>query len=112
MWPTKFYVGLCGDVDVFPDIIEFLSDPTSRKAPKAVGGEFLVLTEDKKLFTFQNPTKWIMVNQPFYAVGSGMNYAMAAMECGKSPIEAVKIASKFDRSTGMGFKSFDIKLKK
>lgn len=108
IWPTKFYVGMCGDVDSFPDVIEWLGDPTSRKPPKATGGDFLVLTEDKKIFTFKNPSKWIAVNQSFYAVGSGMNYAMSAMECGKTAIEAVKVASKFDLYTGMGVTHFDV----
>lgn len=109
IWPTPFYVGLCGDVDSFPDMIDYFSDPTARKPPKGGSGDFLILTDDKKIFTFKNPSKWIAVNQDFYAVGTGMNYAMSAMECGKTPLEAVKIASKFDLYTGMGFKHIDIK---
>jgi hypothetical protein len=110
LWPTKFYLGLCGNVDDFPDVINFLEDPTSwKKPPKGSGGDFLILTEDKKIFTFKSPAKWIAVNQDFYSVGSGMNYAMSAMECGKSALEAVKVASKFDLYTGMGTKHYDIK---
>jgi hypothetical protein len=35
-----------------------------------------------------------------FAIGSGCKYAMAAMACGKTPAEAVKIAAKFDSFTG------------
>jgi hypothetical protein len=35
-----------------------------------------------------------------YAVGSGMDFALAAMACGKDAEEAVKIASLFDPNTG------------
>jgi len=113
IWPTKFYVGLCGNVDEFPDILMYLADPTQfKKAPKGSGGDFLILTEDKQIFTFKSPAKWIAVNQPFYAVGSGMNYAMSAMACGKTPVEAVKVASKFDLYTGFGVTHFDIGKKK
>jgi hypothetical protein len=38
-----------------------------------------------------------------------VNYTIAAMEAGKEPIDAVKIASKFDPSTGLGFKKLEFK---
>lgn len=108
IWPVKFYVGLCGDVDTFSDTIDYLRNPVGRKPPRGTGGDFVILTEDRKIFTFKNPSKWLTINQNFCAVGSGMTYAMSAMECGKTPIEAVKVASKFDLYTGMGFKHIDI----
>lgn len=37
---------------------------------------------------------------PFYATGSGKLLSLAAMECGKSAVESVEIASKFDPFTG------------
>lgn len=40
------------------------------------------------------------VKEPFYAVGSGRKAAMAAMLCGKSAREAVKIAAMLDPYTG------------
>jgi hypothetical protein len=36
----------------------------------------------------------------FYAVGSGAKAALAAMHCGKSAIEAVRIAARIDPYTG------------
>lgn len=39
---------------------------------------------------------------PPYAIGSGARYAMAAMLAGKTPVDAVKIASKLDSGTGGG----------
>ncbi len=109
LWPTKFYVGFCGNVDDFPPVMAYLSDPTQfKKPPKSGNVECLVLTDDKKMFTFTNPSQWLVLQgNKHYAVGSGMNYAMAAMECGKTPLEAVKVASKFDKNTGMGFTHFE-----
>lgn len=40
---------------------------------------------------------------PFYAIGSGRKAALAAMECGKSAVEAVEIAAKFDPYTAGPF---------
>lgn len=113
MWPKKFYVGFCGNVDDFPVIMSYLSDPSSfKKPPKAGNVECLVLTDDKKLFTFTNPSQWLVLdNNKFYAIGSGMQYATAAMDCGKTPLEAVKVASKFDRNTGMGYTHFEASTK-
>jgi hypothetical protein len=109
VYKHPFYVGLCGNVDSFSDIISWFADPTAwKKPPSGKGGDFVVLTADKKIFTFANPSQWIPVNQPYYAVGSGMNYAMAAMASGKTPYEAVKIAAKFDPNTGMGFEKVNI----
>jgi len=36
----------------------------------------------------------------FYSIGSGRKFALAAMECGKSPREAVEIAIKYDIYSG------------
>jgi len=38
--------------------------------------------------------------RPYHAVGSGRDYALAAMYCGKTAEEAVHIAMKFDNGTG------------
>lgn len=43
-----------------------------------------------------------------FAIGSGSKYAMAAMACGKTPAEAVKIAAKFDCFTGGAVRSFAV----
>lgn len=40
------------------------------------------------------------------AIGSGMNYAMVAMSCGKSAVEAVKEAIKWDCFSGGKVKSY------
>jgi hypothetical protein len=109
VYPTKFYVGLCGNTDLFSDIISWFANPESyKRPPSGKGGDFIVLTADKKIFTFASPAQWLPIDQPFYAVGSGMNFAMAAMEAGKTPLQSVKIASKFDPLTGLGFKKVDI----
>lgn len=39
-------------------------------------------------------------DEPYWAEGSGAHYAMAAMYCGKSAIEAVRVAAHFDSYTG------------
>lgn len=43
------------------------------------------------------------------AWGSGRSYALAAMEMGADAVKAVKVASKFDPSTGLGIESYIVK---
>ena len=42
----------------------------------------------------------ITLHREFEAIGSGSDFAMAAMECGKSAADAVRVARKFDLETG------------
>ena len=42
----------------------------------------------------------VTLHRIYDAIGSGSDFAMAAMECGKSATDAVRIASKFDIYTG------------
>jgi len=46
---------------------------------------------------------WEIVKSPFWAAGSGADYALGALAAGKSAVEATKIASTLDISTGNGF---------
>lgn len=40
------------------------------------------------------------VLEPFYAIGSGSHFAIAAMALGKNAIDAVRLAARFDIYTG------------
>ena len=105
IYPKPFYVGFAGSVTAGQAGLNWLIDPTS-KPPKGGGAEFVVLTHDKKMFTFTNPSSWIAITDKHYSIGSGSQYAAGAMQAGKSPLEAVKIAAKFDPNTGNGYKMF------
>jgi hypothetical protein len=66
-----------------------------------IGGDFtcLVLTP-KGLFEYDLYCRGELIEEEFYAVGSGSMAAIAAMHCGKSALEAVRIASRIDPFTG------------
>ena len=108
-YPKPFHVGLCGDVDQFATILNFFDNPTAyKKPPKFSGGEGIILTGDGKIWTFWQADTWTLVDQAFYAVGSGMNFAMGVMAAGGTAAEAVKYASTLDSNTGMGITKVDI----
>jgi hypothetical protein len=65
------------------------------------GGDFacLILTP-KGLFEVDKMCRPEQVMDSFYAIGSGAKAALAAMHCGKSAVEAVRIAARIDPYTG------------
>lgn len=65
------------------------------------GGDFtcLILRPDG-LFEVDVMCRPDPIMEPFYAIGSGAKEALAAMHCGKSAIEAVRVASVYDPYTG------------
>ena len=62
-----------------------------------------MLNDKGEIYHATNFSNWLRICDKHYAIGSGMHFAQAAMASGKTPLEAVKIASKFDPSTGMKF---------
>lgn len=49
------------------------------------------------------------INAPFAAVGSGGDLALVAMDCGKSAVQAVEKACKYDMNTRGPVHTFDLK---
>ena len=105
-YKLPYYVAFCGTVEKAYDILDWLTDPTQKMPGNANKATFLVLTQDKKIFTFHKPSQWIEVDEPYFALGSGESFALAAMALGKTPKEAVIVASKHDINTGMGFEEY------
>lgn len=107
-YPKPFLIGYCGSLEIAQKIISYLRDATEPAKMKNKDCEFLILTEDKKIYTFVDPNNWMEVADDHYAIGSGMHYAMGAFKHGATPKEAVQAASKLDPSTGTGIKVISI----
>jgi ATP-dependent protease HslVU (ClpYQ) peptidase subunit len=65
------------------------------------GGQFecLIIQGDGQVVLLDDDMEPMPVTDEFIAIGSGGNYAMGAMACGKTAVEAVKIAAQFDAAT-------------
>jgi ATP-dependent protease HslVU (ClpYQ) peptidase subunit len=103
----KVFVGFAGNADNFIDAIQWLHNP-KEKTPKVKGIEMLLLNHKGYIFHATTLTNWTRIMDKSYSVGSGMHFAQAAMLAGKTPLEAVKIASKLDPSTGCGFNYLEL----
>lgn len=64
-------------------------------------GEFecLIVEPDRSVWLLDEELVPMRVEDGFLAIGSGGPYAVAAMECGRTPEEAVEVAAKFDPAT-------------
>lgn len=82
----SFYQGKEYKAEIFKDeeneIDILVFDPTAKK----------VISYDKHLIAYE-------YDAPFYAIGSGTDYAIGAMAFGATPKEAVLIASQYDKGT-------------
>jgi hypothetical protein len=103
----KAIIGGAGDASSLGNAWEWLTDP-SQKPPRLKNSvEFVALTSNG-LYTSFNLINWIAVDQKYYAIGSGMNFAAGALASGKSAVKAVEIAMKWDPSTN--FQIYEYKL--
>ena len=104
----KVFVGFSGNADSFGDAIQYFYYPEG-KAPRLKEVEMLLLNEKGEIYHGTNFRNWLRIDEPFFAIGSGMTFAMAAMKCGKDPYEAIKVASQYDANTGKGFNKLSMK---
>lgn len=62
----------------------------------------LVVVDSNGLRIYEKGPYPLLMEDPFFAAGSGRDYAIAAMHLGCSASEAVSVACKFDTSCGNG----------
>lgn len=92
--------GACGCAGWGDRLFEWLNGPREGDPPKGEDGDgFIYLKPDGTLWQGGNDGLAVQIEAPF-AMGSGMDLAIGAMDAGAAPERAVQIASARDRSTG------------
>jgi ATP-dependent protease HslVU (ClpYQ) peptidase subunit len=81
------------DLDSFPEGIE---------DDEGIILAYLIIIDNKVVHLYEGTPIPIIFEDRYFASGSGKDFALAAMEAGKTAEEAVLIASKYDVYTGMG----------
>lgn len=99
------HIGFAGNADIWGQIVSWFCDP-SDKPPRCKNIEFLMLTDKKQIYHATNMSNWMLIPEKHFSIGSGCEFALGAMSSGKTPLEAVKVASKHCAMTGLGFKSY------
>ena len=87
---------------------EYLINEAKIKLHRDDGDELLLVDKKEKRVYLLSGKDYISEIKEFHAIGSGEPYAIAALELGKSPKEAVEIASKYDLYTGGEVKTIEI----
>ncbi len=60
----------------------------------------LLIDHESRIWLMDETAKRYEIFAPFFAIGSGRDFAIAAMALGKSAAQAVELASRFDIWTG------------
>jgi ATP-dependent protease HslVU (ClpYQ) peptidase subunit len=104
----KVFLGFAGSAEQIAKAIGWFYEPNG-KFPKLGNLEAVALTDRGQIWHSQSLADWVEITQPYFAIGSGCSYAVAAMAAGSTPMQAVKIAAKFDVYTGMAYNKLEMK---
>lgn len=90
--------GSCGQIQDGVAVREWLENGGEK--PKVEDGFHAIVVKDGKLFSLENKLVHMEQRRAFFAIGSGRDYAMAAMFLGNTAADAVRVAHEFDVDTG------------
>lgn len=104
--PNGDIAGVCGKLALAAEFLRwFAKNEGAGPRPSLLDDDkdnetwALVARTDGTL-EIHDPRGWAKISAPFYALGSGADFAFAAMACGCGAADAVKIAARFDIKTG------------
>lgn len=110
---TKIYsvpggmVGFSGDSDAAHDLLEwFRAGRVAANYPKCQSSDSrasaVFISETGQLMVYDKSANPNLYEQPFYALGSGRDYALATMYLGFDARRAVEVACAMDSDCGNG----------
>ena len=110
---TKIYrvngglVALAGDSDSALDLLAwFRAGRDPKTYPECQKGEntasAIFIDADGRIWTYNKTANAQLNEQPYYALGSGRDYALAAMHLGFDARKAVEVACALDINCGKG----------
>lgn len=109
-WKGAYY-GFCGDCHYINIAKEYIKGELKlENLPTDMKVDYLKLDSDGSAYkyTIKGGKESYMECGEFCAIGSGAEYAIVALSCGKSAVEAVKEACKWDVFSGGKIKSYSV----
>ena len=105
--------GCDGTIQEFDPIIEWVKGGCKKKQRPDVEEEkpdfsIMVVTDEGKVFYASNSLFFHDMGKTKWAIGSGADYALGAMEAGKTAKESIEIAMRLDVNTGLGIDVIDV----
>ena len=99
-------IGICGTLSRALECVEWIkAGAHSKDIPEFQKGEdyeSIMVIRDRKIFIYERGPLPFLIENEFYAIGSGSPYALAAMWCGRNAEAAVECASALNTGCGMG----------
>ena len=99
-------IGFAGPLDLAEEVFAWFKaganpeDFPPAQTDEDVRTDFLVITPKKKIHLYQkSPYPVDYSNNAIFAIGSGRDFALAAMHLGKTADQAVAVAGLFDHGT-------------
>jgi hypothetical protein len=115
--PDGALLGASGDADVSEAMKQwYMAGAVPEKFPaKAVetGSEtqMLVITQDGQIRLYCRAPIPLKIESEVFALGSGCDFALAAMHLGRCSVDAMVLACQLDVHTGMGFDTLQLNRK-
>lgn len=96
-------LGFSGDIGVGMLMLDWLDrgGPRPHQQDSDRWATVLEIEPDGACWCHGRDARW-RIEQPFFAIGSGRDFALAAMALGRTAAEAVDLAARFDTGTGNG----------
>lgn len=96
-------VGIAGSLEFCLAAVKYLDGSIGPKPTSSTDNSTLLrVYPDGTAEVYHSQLEPYPVLLPFFAVGSGSDYAMGALAMGATPERAIEIASQFDEATGGG----------
>lgn len=97
-----------GDFDVLNHLYDWFEQGASPanwpdiQKDKDAYGTLTIITPDNRIMRYERTPYPFEIEETFIAVGSGRDYAMAAMQLGYGAVKAVETAMALDNTCGLG----------
>lgn len=94
-----FLLGGTGSMDDILAFVKSFRDPSISLPEIDKDTTILLMDEDKGLWIARGNGTFIRIEEDFFAIGSGGDYAMGALEAGATAKKALSIAARRDQHT-------------
>lgn len=105
------FVGFAGALSAGFELQRWLDNPDDG-LPRFKETEFLMLTSSGNIYWSEDADIWDRVEEDYYSIGTGKNFAIGVLTTGQSPKKAVLVAQEHDIRSGMGVLEYKFRQKK
>lgn len=99
-------VAFSGSATAAAQLLEWFAEGADPErfldVPDGQETDMIVITPDRKILLYEDSPFPMLCEDKQHAIGSGANFAAAAMYCGENAVKAVEVACALDAGCGNG----------